>query len=124
MSRHSIVYCSGILSSYYYMILSDLFLFVSIFYGVICAIVSLDQKYDGVIQIITEVLDKKESTINKNMFLTGHTILEADIRLLVTLIRFDAMYCVHFKPNTKTYWQYYMCNFIMLIIVFNISCGH
>jgi len=99
------------------MILSDLFLFVSIFYGVICAIVSLDQKYDEVIQIITEVLDKKESTINKNMFLTGHTILEADIRLLVTMIIFDVIYSDHFKANTRKYWQYHLCKLIMLIVV-------
>ena len=61
----------------------------------------LQQEYDEAINIITEALDRVESILNKQIFLTGDTITEADIRLFVTLIRFDDIYRVHFKVNTR-----------------------
>jgi len=66
-----------------------------------CGVASLQQDYDEAIQIITEALDRVESILNKQIFLTGDTITEADIRLFVTLIRFDDIYRVHFKVNTR-----------------------
>lgn len=36
-----------------------------------------------------------------NRFLLGNRFTESDIRLFVTLIRFDAVYYVHFKTNLK-----------------------
>ena len=35
------------------------------------------------------------------MLLTRDTTIEIDIRLFVTLIRFDDIYRVHFKVNTR-----------------------
>ena len=52
----------------------------------------MHQEYDEAIQIVTEALDKKEYILNKKISLARDTILEADIRLPVTLIRFDVMY--------------------------------
>ena len=62
---------------------------------------SLQQEYDEAIHIITEALDTVESIKNKQMLLTGDTIIEIDIRLFVTLIRFNDIYHVHFKENTR-----------------------
>ena len=62
---------------------------------------SLQQEYDDAIHIITEALDTVESIKNKQMLLTGDTIIETDIRLFVTLIRFNDIYRVHFKANTR-----------------------
>ena len=64
-------------------------------------IASLQQEYDEAIHIITEALDRVESILNKQMLLTGDTIIETYIRLFVTLIIFDDIYRVHLKANTR-----------------------
>ena len=64
-------------------------------------IASLQQEYDEAIHIITEALDTVESVLNKQILLTGNTIIETDISLFVTLIIFDDTYRIHFKKNTK-----------------------
>ena len=64
----------------------------------------LQQEYDEAIHIITEALDTVESIKNKQMLLTGDTIIETDIRLFVTLIIFDDTYRVHFKKIQREYW--------------------
>ena len=46
----------------------------------------LQQEYDEAINIITEALDRVESILNKRILLNGDTIIETDIRLVVTLI--------------------------------------
>ena len=61
----------------------------------------MQQEYDEAIHIITEVLDTIKSILNKQMLLTGDTIIETDIRLFVTLIRFNDIYRVHFKANIR-----------------------
>ena len=64
-------------------------------------IASLQQEYGEAIYIITEGLDTVEAILNKQILLTVDTILETDIRLFVTLIRFNDIYRVHFKANTR-----------------------
>ena len=61
----------------------------------------MQQEYDEAIHIITEVLDTIKSILNKQMLLTGDTIIEIDIHLFVTLIIFDDIYRVHLKANTR-----------------------
>ena len=39
-------------------------------------------------------------------YLCGNVFTEADLRLFVTLIRFDEVYTVHFKTNTKQLREY------------------
>eukprot|EP00835_Amoeboradix_gromovi_P006993 NODE_979_length_2616_cov_0.307906.p1 type:complete len:322 gc:universal NODE_979_length_2616_cov_0.307906:841-1806(+) len=51
---------------------------------------------------VFEGLDKAESILLNQDFLLGNTITEADIRLFVTVIRFDPVYFGHFKCNVKT----------------------
>ena len=58
-------------------------------------IASLQQEYDEAIHIITEALDTVESVLNKQILLTGNTIIETDISLFVTLIIFDDTYRIH-----------------------------
>lgn len=46
-------------------------------------------------------LDVIENLLSKNRYLTGNRITEADWRFFTTLIRFDAVYYVHFKCNLR-----------------------
>lgn len=46
-----------------------------------------------------KTLDELEGIVSQNRFLCGSEFTEADVRLFVTLIRFDAVYYVHFKCN-------------------------
>ena len=49
-----------------------------------------------------------DSILSKRRYLVGASLTEADIRLFVTLVRFDAVYEQHFK----------VCNFILCIYIF------
>ncbi|MEL6792435.1 MAG: glutathione S-transferase C-terminal domain-containing protein, partial [Pseudomonadota bacterium] len=51
-------------------------------------------------------LDRIDAQLGETRFLTGETISEADIRLLPTLVRFDAAYHGAFKCNLKRLIDY------------------
>ena len=53
-----------------------------------------------------KALDDIEEILAQQRYLTGNTITEADWRLFVTLIRFDAVYVGHFKCNKKRIIDY------------------
>lgn len=56
--------------------------------------------YEEAYQNVFRTLDKLEARLSKgNPFLFGETLTESDIRLFVTLIRFDAAYYGLFKCN-------------------------
>ncbi|MBE0366967.1 glutathione S-transferase family protein [Pseudoalteromonas aurantia] len=58
-------------------------------------------------------LDKVETQLSQQRYLTGDTITEADWRLFTTLIRFDAVYFGHFKCNLRQLEQYpHIANYI------------
>jgi putative glutathione S-transferase len=44
--------------------------------------------------------------LGRQRYLVGRQITEADWRLFVTLIRFDAVYYSHFKCNWRHIWEY------------------
>ncbi len=46
-------------------------------------------------------LDRVEAILSKQRYLVGNVLTEADVRLYVTLIRFDAVYVVYFKTNKR-----------------------
>lgn len=53
-----------------------------------------------------EALDKCEEILGRQRYICGNTLSEADIKLFVTLIRFDEVYAVHFKCNKKLLRDY------------------
>lgn len=60
---------------------------------------------DAVIQVF-ETLDKLEAHLAQNRYIAGEWLSEADIRLFVTLIRFDAAYHGAFKCNIRRIADY------------------
>jgi glutathionyl-hydroquinone reductase len=51
-------------------------------------------------------LDELETRLGERRYLTGDRITEADWRLFVTLVRFDAVYYSHFKCNLRRLVDY------------------
>ena len=59
-----------------------------------------DQKaYDEAFTRLFSTLDKLEKQLGEHRYLAGSQLTEADWRLFTSLIRFDAVYYVHFKTN-------------------------
>ena len=55
--------------------------------------------------VFTE-LDHLEARLDRNRYLAGEYLTEADIRLFTTLVRFDAVYHGHFKCNLRRLCDY------------------
>ena len=53
-----------------------------------------------------ETLDQLEDRLSQGRYLLGDRITESDWRLFCTLIRFDAVYYVHFKCNVRRIVDY------------------
>merc|ERR1712137_578904 len=53
--------------------------------------------YDIAVKDVFKGLDRAEAILSENRFLCGSRLTEADVRLFVTLIRFDDVYFHHFK---------------------------
>ena len=62
--------------------------------------------YEKAYNRLFNALDEMEDILSKQRYLTGSQITEADWRLFVTLIRFDAVYVGHFKCNKKRIYDY------------------
>lgn len=62
--------------------------------------------YDEEVTKLFEALDEVEAILEKNPYLIGNRITEADWRLFTTLIRFDSVYHGHFKCNLKRITDY------------------
>ncbi|XP_016433175.1 uncharacterized protein LOC107759698 isoform X1 [Nicotiana tabacum] len=71
-----------------------------------CGFATKQEPYDEAVQKLYETLDKCELILSKQRYLCGDQVTEADIRLFVTLIRFDEVYAVHFKCNKKLLREY------------------
>lgn len=52
-------------------------------------------------ELVKDYGASNEDKILKKFFLFGNQITESDIRLFVTMIRFDSIYAVHFKLNYR-----------------------
>jgi len=57
--------------------------------------------YKNAVTELFTVLDQLEERLARQRYLVGNHISEADWRLFVTLIRFDAVYVGHFKCNLR-----------------------
>ncbi|RYG51394.1 hypothetical protein EON66_10805, partial [archaeon] len=53
-----------------------------------------------------DALDQYETLLSKQRYLCGDVLTEADIRLCMTLFRFDEVYIVHFKCNKRAIREY------------------
>jgi putative glutathione S-transferase len=66
-----------------------------------CGFASTQQAYEEAFIELFEALDWVDDLLGERRYLTGDRITEADWRLFVTLVRFDAVYVGHFKCNQR-----------------------
>jgi len=64
------------------------------------------ESYHDAVTALFATLDQLEERLAGQRYLTGGTLTEADIRLWVTLARFDAVYYSHFKCNLRRISDY------------------
>lgn len=67
-----------------------------------CGFATTQQAYDKAIDELTESFDRIDAILQKQKFIAGDKLTEADVRLFVTLVRFDLVYIVYFKCNTRS----------------------
>jgi len=63
---------------------------------------AVQSAYEKAVYPLFESLDRLEKLLEGKDYLVGDQLTEADIRLFVTIIRFDVAYYSHFKCNFRT----------------------
>ncbi|CAN8061510.1 unnamed protein product [Agarophyton chilense] len=71
-----------------------------------CGFAKTQEAYNEAYYELFERLDILEEHLSKSRYLVGDSLTLADIRLFVTLIRFDPVYVLHFKANKKRIMDY------------------
>ena len=71
-----------------------------------CGFASTQQAYDAAVAALFATLDELEERLAGRRYLFGGQITEADVRLWVTLARFDSVYVTHFKANIRRLVDY------------------
>ncbi len=66
-----------------------------------CGFASSQGAYERAYGALFDRLDALSERLSNQRYLVGDTITEADVRLWVTLVRFDAVYHGHFKCNRQ-----------------------
>lgn len=66
-----------------------------------CGFAKNQVAYDHAISALCEAYDRADDILQSQRYLTGDTLTDADIRLFVTLIRFDEVYSIYFKANAR-----------------------
>jgi putative glutathione S-transferase len=66
-----------------------------------CGFASSQESYHEAFGQLFAALDDLEQRLGQRRYLTGDTLTEADVRLWVTLARFDSVYYLHFKANQR-----------------------
>jgi glutathionyl-hydroquinone reductase len=64
------------------------------------------ESYHEAVSALFATLDLLEARLSEHRYLLGAAITEADVRLWVTLARFDAVYYSHFKCNLRRITDY------------------
>lgn len=67
-----------------------------------CGFATTQSAYDKAIDDLTKTFDEVDCILQGSRFLTGDKLTLTDIRLFVTLVRFDEVYTVYFKTNTRS----------------------
>jgi putative glutathione S-transferase len=71
-----------------------------------CGFATKQEAYSRAFKELFAALDRVEKILERSRYLTGPSLTEADVRLFTTLVRFDAVYFVHFKCNLKRIVDY------------------
>ncbi len=71
-----------------------------------CGFAQSQQAYHEAVTALFETLDRLEARLAGQRFLVGTTLTEADVRLWVTLARFDSVYYSHFKCSIRRLTEY------------------
>eukprot|EP00542_Grammatophora_oceanica_P006377 CAMPEP_0194055804 /NCGR_PEP_ID=MMETSP0009_2-20130614/57953_1 /TAXON_ID=210454 /ORGANISM="Grammatophora oceanica, Strain CCMP 410" /LENGTH=347 /DNA_ID=CAMNT_0038704859 /DNA_START=137 /DNA_END=1180 /DNA_ORIENTATION=- len=67
-----------------------------------CGFATSQPAYDRAIVDLTKAFDQVDAILQKQRFIAGDKLTLADVRLFVTLVRFDEVYVVYFKTNTRS----------------------
>jgi len=74
------------------------------------------EAYEAAFEDVFNALDRMETIMTKSSFLCGEQLTEADVRVYVTLFRFDPVYYIRFKCNKTmiefgypNLWAYLKC---------------
>jgi putative glutathione S-transferase len=71
-----------------------------------CGFAGSQPAYEAAFDRLFSALDELEAQLGGSRYLVGETLTEADWRLFTTLVRFDAVYYVHFKCNLRRIAEY------------------
>ena len=71
-----------------------------------CGFATSQQAYASAVTELFATLDGLDQRLATRRYLFGDSVTEADIRLWVTLVRFDAVYVTHFKANLRRLADY------------------
>jgi glutathionyl-hydroquinone reductase len=66
-----------------------------------CGFAKTQRAYNRAIAELCEAFDHADDILQDQRYLTGDTLTDADIRLFVSLLRFDEVYAVYFKANAR-----------------------
>lgn len=71
-----------------------------------CGFAKSQAAYDEAVISLFSSLDRLESLLTTSRYACGKTLTLSDIRLFMTLVRFDEVYIVYFKCNKKAISEY------------------
>merc|ERR1712232_870337 len=71
-----------------------------------CGFARSQESYDEAILKLFDALERLEERLSKTRYLTGRTFTWLDLRLFMTLVRFDPVYITYFKTNKKRLADY------------------
>jgi putative glutathione S-transferase len=71
-----------------------------------CGFAGTQQAYEKAYDELVGTLDYLEALLGESRYLCGDRLTEADWRLFTTLVRFDAVYYIHFKCSHKRIADY------------------
>ena len=72
-----------------------------------CGFARTQAAYEQSFRKLFAALDSIEQRLGRQRYLVGDRFTEADLRLFPTLVRFDAVYYIHFKCNLRRLVDYY-----------------